>query len=552
MTLDLSGLDSRIFDALSEATDRQYYYICNLSTNVSRWSRKAVDYFGLPGEYMYDAALIWANLLHSDDRAAFLNDIAAVFYASKPAHSMEYRVRTPDGNYVLCSCHGSVKKGEAGEPDLFVGTITNHGVIENVDSVTNFYNVYEFLRATQEICRNKEPACFLMIGLSKFQDINDLYGYSFGNRVLRQIAAGLRELVQNAGTIYRMDGPKFCVMLRHADVEAVQTLHRKIRDYLQHHVIVNDNHVPLSLGFGALILNGEIGNENSIRTCINYALEFSKHQRHGELVFFDDSLQKGTFHALELIALIRQSVLNDCYGFYLRYQPLVDPVSQNIIGAEALLRWRSATAGEISPAFFIPLLECDPCFSQLGAWIIQHATQDMKPVVDAHPDFILNINVSHIQLETVGFRDIILDALQASAFPAKNLCIELTERCQDLDVERLQDEIRFFHSRDIKISLDDFGTGAASLGLLRDLPVDSLKVDGSFISHIHTDRTNQIILDCLLTCGNALGIQICLEGVETAETREFLNKYLVKYHQGFYYSRPVPIEEFLTLMQADQ
>lgn len=548
MALDRSGLESRVFSAFAEASNRHYYFLYNTSTGVTRWSKSAVDYFGLPDEYMLDGGNVWASFLHPDDRAALLQDLHEVVHGQKPVHSLEYRVRNQEGDYILCSCYGTIIKGEAGEPDLFAGSVTNHGLIENIDPVTNLYNLYEFLLAAQDICRSKEPTCFMLIGLSKFQDINDLYGYSFGNRVLHQIAIRLRDIVRNAGTIYRMHGPKFAIVLQRTDAAATEALYDKIQHFISHHVTINGSRVPLSLGCGALLLNGEIDNENSVRTCLNYALKYSKQHRHGEIVFFDDSLQKDSFHSLELLSLIRQSVLNECEGFYLCYQPLMDPKSQQIIGAEALVRWRSETAGEASPSFFIPLLEFDPCFFLLGSWVIRRALLDMKPVVDKHPDFVLNINVSHTQLESVGFRDVILKALRESRFPAQNLCIELTERCQDLDVDRLQDVIRFFHARNIKISLDDFGMGASCLGLLRDLSVDSLKIDRSFISQVQTNRANQIILDSILTCGNALGIQVCLEGVENEESRDFLMKYPVKYHQGFYYSRPVPLDEFLKLV----
>ena len=186
--LELSGLEARVFEAFANTSNRRYLYLCNMRTNVSRWSRSAVEYFGLPGEYIYDAGNVWAQHIHPDDRQMYFDDLNAVFSGKKPCHSLEYRAMGKDGNYVVCSCRGIVLKGENGEPDLFAGTLTNHGVVESIDGVTGLYNGYEFMNAVRGLIERKESALVIMLGVSGFSTINSVYDYAFGNKVLAALA----------------------------------------------------------------------------------------------------------------------------------------------------------------------------------------------------------------------------------------------------------------------------------------------------------------------------------------------------------------------------
>ena len=175
------GLESRIFDALSMTMRNRYIYVCNLRTNMSRWSSNVVKDFNLPNEYMYDAGNIWLECIHPDDRQLYLDDIGAVFNGKSLYHSCQYRAKDANGYYVMCACNGYRLKGQGEEPDLFVGTIQNHGVIENVDPVTSLYNVYEFLNYMRKVQNEATPVDILVLGITGFHLINDTFGYDNGN-----------------------------------------------------------------------------------------------------------------------------------------------------------------------------------------------------------------------------------------------------------------------------------------------------------------------------------------------------------------------------------
>ena len=196
MELDKTGLNDRAFEAFARTSDREYFYLCNMQTDVSRWSRNAVERFGLPGEYLHAAGAVWEQHIHPDDRPLYVADIEAVFEGRKLRHDLLYRAWDRHGDYVTCSCRGVVLKGEGAEPDLFAGMITNHGIVENVDPVTGLCNGYEFLRALRASMRSRQHQLVLLVGVNEFGNVNQIHGYPFGNRLLRAFGERLADEVR--------------------------------------------------------------------------------------------------------------------------------------------------------------------------------------------------------------------------------------------------------------------------------------------------------------------------------------------------------------------
>ncbi len=549
MNLDTTGLDNRIFTAFSETSARRYIYVCNLATNVSRWSKNAVDYFGFEGEYIYDFGSSWEALIHPDDVEIYRKDISAFFAGKKKNHYAEYRVRNAEGEYVFVTCRGIILKGENGESDLFAGTLINHGVADFVDPVTGLYNNYKFMQTKKELIRAKQHMHILMIGLNNFGDINYTYNFFFGNTILNQFSNKIRSLMNEDSTLYRMDGPKFAIICKDSSNEAIEELYANIQEMSKHFTTDENIDIPLMISGGAIEINDFNVTEQSIYGCLSHAYADSKYKNHSELVFYDTSLQSTYREALNLLTALRQSIANDCEGFYLNFQPLINPSNNEIIGAEALLRYKDKDFGEVSPGKFIPLLEEDACFFDLGTWILKQALTEGKNFLKYNPNLVIDVNLSYTQISQARFRDVLVDVLDETQFPVKNLCLELTESCRDLDVTLLREEVMFYRSLGIKVAVDDFGTGTSCLALLRDIPVDCLKLDQSFVLNLPNNTIDQYIIDAFVQCANNLKINICLEGVENKFIRSLVEKYKVGMHQGFLYSRPVSISKYLALLQ---
>lgn len=215
---------------------------------------------------------------------------------------------------------------------------------------------------------------------------------------------------------------------------------------------------------------------------------------------------------------------------------------------EALLRWKHKEFGVVPPGIFIPWLEMEPCFFELGNWIIEQALTDGMEIRKFRPDFVVNVNISATQLDNHGFRQAVVDILKKTKFPPEYLCIELTERCKNMDIAFLKNELEYFRKLGIKIAIDDFGTGNATLNLLTELPIDELKVDMSFVRGIQESKPNQVLVQAVVSCAHQLGYKSCIEGVEDKALFDYLHRYGSTYYQGYHFSRPVCLEDFKKLL----
>ena len=214
-----------------------------------------------------------------------------------------------------------------------------------------------------------------------------------------------------------------------------------------------------------------------------------------------------------------------------------------------MIRWRSPVYGEVSPGRFVPYLESHACFYDLSIWILRRAVQDMKEIIKKYPRFFVNINMSYSQLERPEFTGQVIDIIKEFDFPAKNLQLELTERCRNLDMKYLKEQLTFLREHNIKISLDDYGTGNSTINLLCELPITSVKIDQTFILNILNKGSNRVVVDSTVQCAKRLGLTVCLEGVETQEIKDFIGKYSANYHQGYFYSRPIEFTKFKDIVK---
>lgn len=548
MQMNSAGLAEKMFDAYASASKSRYIFLRNMKTKRSRWSPNAVEFFGMPGEYMDDAYNTFLEHIHPDDKPRFKAEMDAVYAGRQDIHDMEYRARDKDGNYVVCTCKGKLIRDEDGTPAYFAGTISNHGIIGNIDPVTNLYNMYEFLHALQLIREKEIKATVMMIGIKHFSDINDVYGYSFGNAVLKEFAQQLLAVCRRKGIVYRMDGSKFAVCMEGLSREEVLSLYSLIQNIAKKNIFINQNRITLVICGGAIEINDFSIDEHSIHSGARIALESSKNEKHGELTFFENNILQDNKKNIQLLDALRKSVLEQCKDFYLCYQPVVDAKTGKIIGMEALVRWNKEPFGEVPPGIFIPLLENDVLFFELGNWILKQALTEGKKIVEENPQFIVNVNLSYTQLERSEFRNCLINLLKETDFPPQNLCLELTERCRLLDMTFLRNEVIFLKSYRIRIALDDFGTGFSSLNLLRELPVDLIKIDRGFISDIETNRSGQAIVKSVLECAQLLEVPVCVEGIENERLESYMNHYPASSYQGYLYSRPIKIEQFTKLL----
>ena len=530
------------YDVVSEGT---YVYLCDMKYDFSRWSKTAVDTYGLPSEYMYGAGDIWENCIHPDDREAYHKGVDEIFSGAAFGHDMQYRARKVNGEYDVCTCRGVVIRDVLGEPDYFVGTIRNHGSQGHIDTLTGMRNQYGFFEDLESYINRKATFNVLIIGISKFSEINEVYGYHFGNRVLQLYARKIYENTGNTGICYRIDGTKFAVISNTLSMDEIQERYQRFRDYFREVFQVDDKRVLLEVNCGALKVDRFEFDSQTVYACLNYAYSESKNRHQGDLIVFQNDLSENNKHRIEKLHSIRASIMNGYKGFYLMYQPVVDAQSEQMISAEALLRWQDKTYGVVPPDQFLPLLETDPLFPELGEWIMREAIYAAKKILKTIPEFVININLSYTQLEKHDFVDMVFRVLEEMDYPADHLCFEVTERCRLLDIKLLRNVTASLKARGVLIALDDFGTGFSSVGIVKELPFDIIKIDRTFVAQIEENNVDRELIKHFSGLASLFGAKVCVEGVETSGMRDILQQFNVKSFQGYYYAKPLEIDKFI-------
>ncbi len=543
----------RILDNMFEmnfiTSEGVYIYLCDMKYDYSRWSKSIVDSYGLPSEYMYGAGAIWEEHIHEEDKEAYRRGIADIFAGNLSGHDMQYRARRINGEYNVCTCRGIVLKDENGELDYFVGTIRDHGVQCNIDSLTGLENQYGLFEEIQtNIIKNKEIR-ICIVGIAKFSEINELYGYHFGNLVLQKFGRFLFEHVENLGRVYRLDGTKFAILCSSLSVEEVTNRYADLRSYYREGILIDDKNIILELNASLIELDNFNIDSQTVMTCLTFAYNESKTKKHGDLVVFNNDVGNGNKEKVEKFNTIRASITKGFDGFYLMYQPVVDAQTEKLIGAEALIRWKSQEYGVVPPDMFIPLLEQDPNFPSLGEWIINTAIREAGEIIKSNPDFVINVNLSYSQIEKPDFVDMVMCILNKAEYPPEHLCLEITERCRLLDLDLLKNTVCSLKSRGIKVALDDFGTGFSSVGIVKYLPFDIIKIDRSLVRNIENDIKERELIKNFVMIANTCGSSVCVEGIENLAMGEILRQYNVDCFQGYYYSKPLIYDDFIKWMK---
>lgn len=534
-----------LFSAFSIVAEGAYVFLCNMKHDYSRWSKSAVEYFGLPGEYMENAGDIWIGHIHPEDRDEYIKSIDRIFSGEDQGHDMQYRARAVDGSYAVCTCRGVVMKDRNGEPLYFGGAIKNHGLMSYIDNNTGLRSLYGFFEDLRTMFWRKDEGNIIQIGISNFSAFNDIYGYSYGNRILQTFARLLQAKFANVGSIYRMDGTKFAVITHTLSQEEIEKRYRELKKTVNSRFFVDENRINLSINAGNVLVNDFEISDKTVYSCLKYAYYRSKNDHLGDLYTFVDALNDDGRKTIEKLDHIRNSVNEECKGFYLCYQPIMNAKTLKLEGMEALIRWKDDRYGVVSPMEFIPYLEQDAVFPIVGKWILKQAMTDGIKFMEKYPDLVMNVNLSYAQLEKEGFVEEVSSLLEETGFPADHLCLEITERCRLIDMHLLFDIITIFRNFGIKIALDDFGTGFSTLGILREVPVDVIKIEREYVMNIESSEMDRATVRNVADLAAAFNAEVCVEGVETKEMINEIIKYNVSCLQGYYFSKPVPYEEFI-------
>jgi diguanylate cyclase (GGDEF)-like protein/PAS domain S-box-containing protein len=398
--------------------------------------------------------------------------------------------------------------------------------------------------------RSRRIVAVLLLDLDRFKVINDSLGHAFGDKLLSAVGQRLRQVVREADTVARLGGDEFVILLAEvAQVEDVGLVAAKILRLLAEPHRLGDREITVTASLGISLYPRDSDDGPTLIRNADMAMYRAKREEIDTFAFYSPEMNQRVIDALELEGALRRAL--ERQEFCLHYQPKVDLASGRIVGCEALVRWRHPRRGMVSPAEFIPLAEETGLIVPLGTWALKEACRQAKAwQVEGLPlpNLSVAVNLSARQFRKGNLPRLVKEILGEANLDPRLLELELTESMLMDDPVGAARIMRALKELGVGLSLDDFGTGYSSLNYLRRFPVDSLKIDRSFISDVASDLSAAAVATSIVAIAHSLGLHAIAEGVETREQLDFLRSCGCDSFQGYYFSRPLPAEAFAELL----
>ena len=541
---------SAIVEAIDQNLDNSYTWVTNLKEHESWCSTKVKEYFGLSAQTFHEFELIIKELVHPQDQEEYQEKINRWLKGMDLDSVLGSRIRGKNGIYSMFTFHAKAICDENHNPEYLVIIIKNENIFPDIDPQTDLYSYARYVKDLERGIEREEKLAILQIQVEGFNTFNLIYGLDYSGELLRAIAHKFIFMMDMDKAVYRLECERFVFILKKAGREDLIDFEQQVRHALGNGIMVDGKTISFKMSSGAILLENYRGDSSSVRGQVAYALDHSIHKHQGQLVIFNDEVQTSRGVDFTLMKAIHQSVQNNCEGFYLEYQPIVAAKTGEVVGAEALVRWKHEPYGVVPPGMFIEWMETDPSMYDLGNYVLRTALMEMKNLLMFKPDFFVDVNVSVRQLERPEFREEVLKILTDTAFPADLLCLELTERCKDFPLDKLKQEVEFFQSYGIRVAMDDYGTGSASSSIVMNIPMDEIKIDMSFIRNIMDNIKNQEMVRSILYFAGKSNMTTCLEGVESEELRNYLQNYNATWFQGYYYAKPLSVTDLAEMISG--
>ncbi|ANO50152.1 putative bifunctional diguanylate cyclase/phosphodiesterase [Woeseia oceani] len=401
--------------------------------------------------------------------------------------------------------------------------------------------------------RKDWPFAILFVDLDRFKRINDTLGHSMGDTLLRAVADRLRKCTGaddegSSVNIARLGGDEFVVLLGGVDnTDAASAIADKVVTALSRPMECEGHRLVVTPSIGITMYPQDGDSSESLLMNADSAMYRAKSAGRNTHKFYSDTMRIHSLHRLDIENELREAM--NTKQFQLYYQPKVDLKSWSVVGVEALIRWKHPERGWISPSEFIPIAEESGLIVPIGTWVLKEACRQIKAWRNtALRDLRVSVNISSEQIYTDDLLLTVKDAMASNTIGAESLELEITESLLMRDVDSTVQTLNEFKELGLAISIDDFGTGYSSLSYLTRFPIDTLKIDQSFVRDLHIDNDDAAICAAILAMARKLNLNVVAEGVEIDEQLQFLRGHGCNQIQGYLFSKPLPPAELLALI----
>ena len=531
--------------------------------HVRRWSPQAEKIFGWSESQVLGKHFSEWRFVVEDDDPQFTAVNMRLLDANHPRTTSLNRNYRNDGRIIWCEWYNSSLRDESGKvvsilsltQDVTTRVLAEERLVYQAthDGLTSLPNRAMLQdRMQQAISRARRSGvrvAALFIDLDRFKEVNDTLGHRIGDELLREIAERLKRTLRESDFLVRLSGDEFMVVLEQlADLEPPRLVASKILDEIRQPTCIEGHEIHVSASIGISLFPDDANDVESLLKNSDMAMYRAKELGKNAFQFFSVELaEQGNAMRLLENSLRSALVRNE---FELYYQPKIDMCSGRIVGAEALLRWHHPTRGLVLPGEFVPLAEDAGLMHEIGNWVLDVAFAQLRRWREkGYGNMRLAVNVAAGQFRAPHLLERIRDRLEREKCSPACIEIEITETSMLRDPDGVGNVLRALRELGLRVAIDDFGTGYSSLSHLKRFPIDTLKIDKTFVADILQDRGDAAIVSAVVAIARALNLEVIAEGVETDAQRVLLQAQGCDAYQGYLFSPALPIAEFDAMLR---
>ncbi len=524
----------------------------NVESNELNWDDRMFELYGVNQQSFGGAYDAWAAGVHPEDRDYAEQSVQDALEGKKP-FDIEFRVCWPDGTIRYTKSAGQVIRDQEGHPLRMTGI--NYDITDRVqaqeqlqfiahhDVLTGLPNRLLFMdrlgRALIRARRYQESIAVFYMDLDRFKNINDTFGHNTGDKFLKSIAGFLSTEIRSSDTIARLGGDEFAVIVENVSgAEDVILVAEKMLDTLAKPIKIDEHEFYVTTSIGISLFPNDSDDAEDLLKNADTAMYRAKELGRNNFQFYSEDLSTRALQRLTLEQDLRRALERD--EFLLYYQPQVDLKTQRVIAIEALLRWNHPEYGLVSPNKFVAVAEETGLIVAIGQWVLTTACTQLQTWQEQGlPVVPVTVNLSSRQFVDGTLASVVTQTLENTNLEPSLLELEITEGVMIHNPEKVTHTLQQMNEQGIRIAIDDFGTGYSSLSYLKRYPIDTLKIDQSFVHDLATDSNDASIVLAIIAMAHSMGLYVIAEGVETEEQLDFLKSHDCDSVQGFLFSHPL-------------
>lgn len=518
-------------------------------------STSIIDLIGVSAEVYKERHLNWQDFIHPDDVDHYRKQQPMLLNGQKVKH--EYRVIHINGDVRWVQDYTIPILNEDGELfrlDGVIVDITEQKVLEEkktrliyYDHLTELPNKRYLIEKIDELVEAENPFSLIYLDLDRFKYLNDTLGHTIGDRLLQAFSVRVASVIQEQDLLARIGGDVFAIVVRDSDRNNVQYVERVLRVLKSpFHIEKFELFVSISIGITCYPTDGK--NSHKLLSNAQMALSMAKDLGNNSYQIYTPTMKGELENEFKLESDLRRALVQN--ELFVEFQPRVDVITNEIVSAEALVRWEHPEYGRILPGLFIPLAEKSGLVSDIGEWVLNHVCEQLKTWIKdgSHLVVPISVNLSAQTFMRRNWERTLCSLLDQNQIPPHLIEFEITESTIIKNEEIMSEALEYLHEKGIKVALDDFGIGFSSLSYLKKFEIDTLKIDKSFIQGIQ-HKKDIAIIRCIIQLAKELNIRVVGEGIETEEHLTMLKELECDEIQGFYFSKPVKHEQFRELLR---